>query len=454
MLALKRRGRVLIVDDEPSLRQVIEMALRADYIVATAPDCASAVAEMETGSFDLVITDLQLPDGDGISLLRRIKELSAETSVIVLTAHGSTDTAVAAMRCGAHDYITKPFDLDELKIRIEQAIEGQRLRRENKDLRAEVTARHATEGIVGNSLAIRKVLERIRAVADSNSTVLILGESGTGKELVARSIHGLSSRSAQPFIAVNCGALTETLLEAELFGHVRGAFTDAGPAKAGLIEHADGGTLFLDELSETSLAMQVRLLRVLQERRVRRVGGSQETPVDIRVVAATNRDLGELVSQGKFREDLYYRVNVIPISVPPLRDRVEDIPILAETFVERLAKQLGKKAMSVSPEAMRLLINHPWRGNVRELQNTIERAVTFEKADTIGPEALFLTTTDRPSGLVPLGDGFSLPQHMSDLEQQFAQRALELAGGRRTEAAQLLGIKYRALNHILSKSGQ
>lgn len=445
------KGRILLVDDEPSLRQVIEMALRRDYSVVTAADYASASAQIEGSSFDLVLTDLQLPDGDGISLLQRVKELSPETSVIVLTAHGSTDTAVAAMRCGAHDYITKPFDLDELKIRIEQAIEGRRLRRENRALRAEVTARSAPEGMVGNSLPIRRVIERIRAVADSNSTVLILGESGTGKELVARSIHSLSARSAEPFVPVNCGALTETLLEAELFGHVRGAFTDAGPAKPGLIENANGGTLFLDELSETSLAMQVRLLRVLQERRVRRVGGSEEVAVDVRVVAATNRDLSELVSHGRFREDLYYRINVIPITVPPLRERTEDIPILAETFVARFARQLKKPVLGVSPEAMSLLMTHAWRGNVRELQNSIERAVTFEKGETIGPESLFLSPSARPAGLPALGDGFSLPDYLAHLEKQLVQRAIELSGGKRAEAASLLGINYRALKHILSK---
>jgi DNA-binding NtrC family response regulator len=445
------KGRVLLVDDEPSLRQVIDLALRRDYSVSTAADFGAAIAQLEASTFDLVLTDLQLPDGDGITLLRRVKEVSPETSVIVLTAHGSTDTAVAAMRCGAHDYITKPFDLDELRIRIEQAIEGRRLRRENRALRAEVTARNAPEGIVGNSLAIRRVIERIRAVGDSNSTVLILGESGTGKELVARSIHTLSPRSSEPFVAVNCGALTETLLEAELFGHVRGAFTDAGPAKAGLIENANGGTLFLDELAETSLAMQVRLLRVLQERRVRRVGASEESAVDVRVVAATNRDLAELVSQGRFREDLYYRINVIPITVPPLRDRTEDIPILAETFVARFAAQMNKPVPGVSPAAMSALMAHPWRGNVRELQNTIERAVTFEKGDTIGPDSLFLSAAVRPAGLPALGEGFSLPDYLADLEKTLAQRAMELADGKRADAAGLLGINYRALKHILSK---
>lgn len=431
---------------------MIELGLRRDYVVSTAADCAAALALFEVTSFDLVLTDLQLPDGDGISILRKVKEISPETSVIVLTAHGSTDTAVAAMRCGAHDYITKPFDLDELRIRIDQAIEGQRLRRENRDLRAEVSARHGLEGIVGDSPLIRRVIARIRAVADSNSTVLILGESGTGKELVARSIHRLSRRVDQPFVAVNCGALTETLLEAELFGHTRGAFTDAGPAKAGLIEHAHRGTLFLDELSETSLAMQVRLLRVLQERRVRRVGGNEESPVDIRVVAATNRDLAELVSLGRFREDLYYRINVIPILVPPLRERTEDIAILTEVFVTRFARQLNKRPPKVSREALRLLMSHEWRGNVRELQNTLERAVTFEETGIIEADSLFLSAPPSAASLPVLGDGFSLPQHLGDLEKELARRALEIARGSRPEAARLLGIKYRALNHILSKS--
>ena len=319
-------GRVLVIDDEPSLRDVLKLGLsRAGFEVGTAATHAEGIAQLAE-PWDLVLTDLQLPDGDGLSILRYAKEVSPETAVVVLTAHGSADTAVAAMKLGAHDYLTKPFDLDELRIRVRQAIEGEKLRRENRELRAQVGARAGIQGLVGKSAAMRAVVARVRAVASSSSTVLIVGESGTGKELVARAIHDLSPRKNRPFVAINCGAIAESLLESEMFGHVKGAFTDARQARAGVIEQANQGTLLLDEIGEMPLSMQVKLLRVIQERRVRRVGGADETPVDVRIIAATHRDLMQMVREGTFREDLYYRIDVIQVPIPPLRDRREDIP--------------------------------------------------------------------------------------------------------------------------------
>ena len=304
-------GRILVIDDEPSLLHVLELGLsRAGFFVGTAASYAEALARLED-RWDLVVTDLQLPDGDGLSILRQVKEASPETAVMVLTAHGSADTAVAAMKLGAHDYLTKPFDIDELRIRARQAIEGENLRRENRELRAQVGARAGIQGLIGKSASMRAVVDRIRAVSSSSSTVLIVGESGTGKELVARAIHDLSPRKGRPFVAINCGAIAESLLESEMFGHVKGAFTDARLSRAGVIEQAHQGTLLLDEIGEMSLGMQVKLLRVIQERRVRRVGGVDETPVDVRIIASTHRDLNQMVREGTFREDLYYCIDVI-----------------------------------------------------------------------------------------------------------------------------------------------
>ena len=448
-------GRVLVVDDEPSLRDVLRMGLgRAGFFVGTAGSLAEAVAALDE-PWDLVVTDLQLPDGDGLSVLRQVKEDSPETAVIVLTAHGSADTAVAAMRLGAHDYLTKPFDVDELRIRVRQAIEGQRLRRENLDLRAQVGARGGVEGLLGGSPSMRLVIDRIRAVAGSASTVLVVGESGTGKELVARAIHALSNRKRRPFVAVNCGAVTESLLETELFGHVKGAFTDARQSRPGLIEQAHQGTLFLDEIGEMSLGMQVKLLRVLQDHRVRRVGGSEENVVDIRVIAATHRSLNQMVRDGAFREDLYYRIDVIQIALPPLRERLDDIPMLVSEFSARICRRTGLRRRTFSPQAMSRLLAHSWPGNARELENVVERALTLASEDTVGPADLSLTGQARDPGLPEPHRGFSLPDYLKRAETHLlahlVKRAMELSEGRRPEAAILLGVTDRAFKHLLSK---
>ena len=444
-------GRILVVDDEPSLREVLRLGLgRAGFFVGTAGSLAEAIAALDE-PWDLVVTDLQLPDGDGLSVLRQVKEVSPETAVIVLTAHGSADTAVAAMRLGAHDYLTKPFDVDELRIRVRQAIEGEKLRRENRELRAQVGAREGVFGLLGGAPSMRGVIDRIRAVAGSASTVLVVGESGTGKELVARAIHALSNRKRRPFIAVNCGAVTESLLETELFGHVKGAFTDAKQSRPGLIEQAHQGTLFLDEIGEMSLGMQVKLLRFLQDRRVRRVGGSDETVVDVRVIAATNRNLREMVREGSFREDLFYRIDVIQIELPPLRERLDDIPMLVGEFSARICRRTGLQHRAFSPQAVSLLLAHSWPGNVRELENVVERALTLATDETVGTADLSLTAQARDQGLPEPHAGFSLPEYLKRAETHFVKRALKLSDGHRLGAALLLGVTDRAFKHLLSK---
>lgn len=443
-------GRILVIDDEPSLRDVLKLGLtRAGFEVGVAAGQVEAISQLSE-HWDLVVTDLQLPDGDGLSVLRRVREDSPETAVIVLTAHGSADTAVAAMKLGAHDYLTKPFDLDELRIRARQAIEGAHLRRENRELRAQVGARAGIQGLIGKSAAMRSVTERIRAVAGSSSTVLIVGESGTGKELAARAIHDLSPRKHRPFVAVNCGAIAESLLESELFGHVKGAFTDARQSREGVFEQAHQGTLFLDEIAEMSLGMQVKLLRVIQERRVRRVGGAEETPVDVRVIAATHRDLMQMVREGAFREDLYYRIDVIQVSLPPLRERLDDIPLLVAEFSNRLF-QSGVARRNFSPSAMSALMRHAWLGNVRELENVVERALTLASGEVVGPEDLSLASPSREQSLPDPHPGFSLNTYIRRTESQLVRRAMELCGERRAEAAELLGISERALKYLLTK---
>ena len=450
-IAPPSEGRILVVDDEPSLRDVLKLGLtRAGFLVSTASTQSEAMAQIED-HWDLVITDLQLPDGDGLSILRHVKEVSPETAVVVLTAHGSADTAVAAMKLGAHDYLTKPFDLDELRIRARQAIEGEKLRRENRELRAQVGARAGIQGLIGKSAAMRSVVERIRAVAGSSSTVLIVGESGTGKELVARAIHDLSPRKSRSFVAVSCGAIAESLLESEMFGHVKGAFTDARQARAGLIEQAHQGTLFLDEIGEMSLGMQVKLLRVIQERRVRRVGGAEESSVDVRIIAATHRDLMQMVREGTFREDLYYRVDVIQVPLPPLRERLDDIPLLVLEFSSRLFRQGSVPKRTFSPAAMSSFMRHPWLGNVRELENVVERALTLATGDTVGPEDLSLATPIRDQAIPDPHPGFSLHDYLERTELHLVKRAMEISGDRRPEAAGLLGVSGRALKYLLSK---
>ena len=449
--------RILIIDDEQSMREMLVILLRKEGLdVRSAGSRAEAAAELRDGPVDLVLTDVKLPDGDGLEILRHVKAASPETAVVVMTAFGTTEMAVAARKLGAEAYILKPFDVDELRIVVRDALANRSLREENLRLRREVGQAFGLDRVIGVSQAMVSLFEMVRAIAPTSSTVLITGESGSGKELVARAIHGLSGRAEGPFVSINCGALPDTLLESELFGHVKGAFTDAHQNKKGLFEAANGGTLFLDEVGETSLAMQVKLLRALQERKIRRVGGTGEVEVDVRVISATNAPLEELVKQKRFREDLYYRLQVIPIHTPPLRERREDIPLLAEHFTARFAKQMGKRVAKVSEEAMALLQAHAWPGNVRQLENVLERAVALETTEAVLKERLpdSIRHPDLSEPLPAIGNGFSLDAFLMSVEARLLAVALERAAGDRAEAARLLGISGRSLRYLIQKHGR
>ena len=446
--------RVLIVDDELSMREMLAILLKKEGLdVRSAASRSEAAETLRGGPVDLVLTDVKLPDGDGLEILRQVKAAAPETPVVVMTAFGTTEMAVGARKLGAEAYILKPFDVDELRIVVRDALANRNLREENVRLKREVGQAYGLDRVIGVSEVMASLFEMVRAIAPTSSTVLITGESGTGKELVAHAIHGLSGRAEGPFVSVNCGALTETLLESELFGHVKGAFTDARQSKKGLFEAAIGGTLFLDEVGETSLAMQVKLLRALQERRIRRVGGTEETEVDVRVIAATNAPLEEYVKQKRFREDLFYRLQVIPIVTPPLRERREDIPLLAEHFTLRFARQMGKGVAKVSQEAMQLLRAFSWPGNVRQLENVIERAVALETTEAVLPERLpdNIRSPQRSEPLPAIGNGFSLDDFMLSVEARLLNEALERAAGDRAQAAQLLGISSRSLRYLIQK---
>ena len=436
------------------MRELLGIMLRKEgFDVVMADSRAMAASVLAKGPVDLVITDVKLPDGDGIEILRHVKAAAPDTLVIVMTAFGSTQTAVAALKLGAHDYLTKPFDIEELKIVVRGSLEKRQLKEENLLLKAEFRSRHGLDRIVGVSPAMVAVFDLVRSVAGTNSTILIAGESGTGKELVAKAIHALSPRRDAPFVSINCGALTETLLESELFGHMKGAFTDAHQTKKGLFEAAHRGTLFLDEVGETPPAMQVKLLRALQDKKIRRVGGTDEMEVDVRVVAATNRPLERLVEERRLREDLFYRLNVIPIRLPPLRERQDDIPLLAAHFLQTLSKEMGKEVTKISEETMAQLQRYRWPGNVRELENVIERAVALETTATILPERLpdALQAGPGPTGSAQLQDGFSLDDHLLAVEENLLRCALTKAGGERSEAARLLGISPRSLRYLMAK---
>ncbi len=448
--------RVLVVDDEQSMRELLAIMLRKEgFEVVAAESRTVAAAVLAQGPVDLVITDVKLPDGDGIEILRHVKSASPETVVIVMTAYGTTETAVAALKLGAHDYLLKPFDVDELRIVVRNSLERQDLREENLRLKREFGRPHGLDQLVWVSPARAALFEMSRSIAPTSSTVLITGESGTGKELVARAIHSLSPRADGPFVSVNCGALPDTLLESELFGHMKGAFTDAHQNKKGLFEAAHRGTLFLDEVGETSPPMQVKLLRSLQVKKIRRVGGTEEIEVDVRVISATNVPLESLVQERRFREDLFYRLQVIPIHTPPLRDRREDIPRLAEHFLRRFSREMGKNVAKVSEQAMAGLRKYAWPGNVRELENVIERAVALESTQAVLPERLPDSVRSRGLAKVPstvrIGEGFSLDEHLRTIESHLLMHALQQAQGDRASAARLLGVSPRSLRYLIQK---
>jgi two-component system response regulator PilR (NtrC family) len=450
--------KILVVDDERSLREVLSIMLkRAGYAVTEAADGEEAISHVNSEIFDLVITDLRMPKADGMAVLKAVKSSSPETVVLVITAFATADSAVDAMKLGAYDYLTKPFQVDEVQLIIRNALERRRLSTENILLKREMASQSSFAQIIGQSEAIQKVFDVVRKVADAKSNVLIFGESGTGKELVARAIHYNSARSPMPFVAVNCSAVPETLLESELFGHMKGSFTGAMANKAGLFEVANGGTIFLDEIGDTTPTIQVKLLRVIQEREFRRVGGTQDVKVDVRIVAATNKDLEKAVADGSFREDLYYRLDVIPIRLPPLRLRTGDIPLLVKHFLEKFSQESGKPAPVLTSEAMHVLLGHEWRGNVRELENLIERVVAFSVGAPVSDDDirgwLHRVVTPQQQG-VPTDlpeDGLDLEGLINGIEKDLLLQALERAKWVKKKAARLLRLNTRSFRYRLEK---
>src|SRR5215471_7016543 len=450
--------KILVVDDERSMRELLELVLKREgYSVHTAENGTRALDQVRQNLYDLIISDVKMPDINGLDLLMRVRETSPDTMVIMITAFATIETARRAFKLGAEDIVVKDsgFDVEELKVTIKKALEKKHLRLENVLLKRELRQRNSLDNIIGRSPQMQAVYQMIETVAATTSTVLITGESGTGKELVARAIHNMSNRSAAPFVSINCGAFTETLLESELFGYMKGSFTGAVSNRKGLFEAAEGGTIFLDEIGETTPAMQVKLLRVLQERSIRRVGGLEEIPVDVRVVAATNRDLSQMVDDGTFRNDLYYRISVIPIEMPPLRARIIDIPELVRHFLEKYAAAAGRNGLEISDETSRYLESYDWPGNVRELENTIERAVALEPGNVISAERLperilkykprTVTDLDLPE------DGIDLEAYLAQLEKDYIIRALHRTNGNQTRAAEILKMSVRSLRHLLDK---
>jgi two-component system response regulator PilR (NtrC family) len=448
--------RILVVDDERSMRDLLNIMLRqAGYDVTLAEGGERAIEALRSDPFDLVITDLRMRKIDGLAVLRAAKELSPQTVVLVVTAYASTETAVDAMKLGAYDYITKPFKLDEIRLIIEKALERKRLQDENVALKRQLTKDRGFENFVGRSRKMLEVFETIRKTADGTSTVMITGESGTGKELVALAIHRESPRRAGPFVSVNCGAIPEGLMESELFGHLKGAFTGAVTSTLGLFSAAEGGTLFLDEITEIPASVQVKLLRAIQEREIRRVGDTRDVKVNVRLIAASNRDLAKAVAEGLLREDLFYRLNVIPVHLPPLRDRREDIPLLVTHFIQKLSRDLDKKVGGLSPDAMTLLESYHWPGNIRELENVVERAMVLGSGEILGADALppaLLAGPDTQDIRVELpSSGLDLDDTLDRIERRYIQLALERTGGVQTRAAELLGISFRQFRYKLQK---
>lgn len=444
-------GNILIIDNERHMCSVLKAALELDqHHVEVAYDGELGLQKFLKGEFDLVITDLKMPGKDGIAVLEAVKKRAPATEVILMTAYATAQTAVAAMRKGAYDYLIKPFEMDELKLKVQQILERKRLARENVDLKRKLRDKFSLDNVIGQSEAMVKVYQMVEKVAPRDATVLIRGESGTGKELIAQAIHQQSPRAEGPFIAVNCAALPETLLESELFGHEKGAFTGAEKQKLGRFELAVGGTIFLDEIGDISPATQVKLLRVLQSREIMRLGGEKTITVDVRTIAATNKNLEELMARGIFREDLYYRLNVFPINLPPLRERKEDIPDLVMHFLKKNQQTMDK----IQPAAMRALMNYQWPGNIRELENIIERLIILAGDEPISLDLLPPQFRGEPTGASSSALNLKIPDQglsIDDVEKELIQRALQKAGGNKSKAAKLLGITRRKLYSMVNR---
>ena len=453
---------ILVVDDEESMRQFLEIALsKAGHRITVAESGRRAIELVDKQAFDLVISDIKMPDMSGVEVLRHVTDTDPRIPVVMITAYASAETAVEALRLGAYDYLTKPFNLEELKVNIENALEKRRLTEEVRHLRRELKHKHGLKNLLGNSSVMLKLFEEISSVANTNSTILLTGESGTGKELAARAIHSGSSRASNSFVSINCGAVPESLLESELFGHLKGSFTSATTNHKGLFEYADGGTVFLDEIGEMSPSMQVKLLRVLQEKRIRRIGSTEEIKIDVRIIAATNMNLEEGIRNKTFREDLYYRLSVIPIQLPPLRERLDDIPLLVSHFVDKARRSAGKNVSKISEEALRLLSCYAWPGNVRELENVIERAVALEPTNVICPERLpekiqmldakEAVSEDVESLTAFPNEGVDFNARVKNVEKRLLVSAMEHSGGVQTKAAKLLRLNLRSFRYLLEK---
>jgi len=453
----QRKGRILVVEDEKSMRELLRILLEGEgYDVVSASDGLDGASYIERDIFDLVITDIKMPGLDGFELLKKIKDISPETLVIMVTAFGTSESAIEAMKLGAYDYINKPFNVDEIRLIVRKALEKKRLSEEISLLRQKVETTYALENIIGQSPKMQEMFRLIPKIAQSSSNVLITGESGSGKELVATALHNLSPRKNKNFVAINCAAFPEGLLESEIFGYMKGAFTGAMVNKQGLFEIADNGSMFLDEIGEMPINLQVKLLRVLEHGTFRRLGGTTDITADVRVISATNKDLKEEIKGGRFREDLFYRLNVFPIHIPPLRERKEDIPLLIEHFLEKASK-IPKR---ISPDAMRLLIDYPWKGNVRELENIIERVALLVDKQEISLSDLPLEITaiagiagETGDPLEFSGSGVNLDGVIEEIEKKYILKALERTNGVKTEAAKLLNLTFRSFRHRLQKYG-
>ncbi|MBW2038693.1 MAG: sigma-54-dependent Fis family transcriptional regulator [Deltaproteobacteria bacterium] len=452
------KQKILVVDDEKSMCDFLEIMLKKEgYDVTCTTRGETALELLENNLYNMVLTDVRMPGVDGFEVLRKTKELSYETVVIMITAYGSPEGAVTAMKEGAYDYITKPFRIDEVKLTIHKALERSNLLRENILLRQEVEERYKFWNLIGKSPKMQRVYELVEKVSQTKANVLITGESGTGKELVAKAVHYNSPRKNRHFVTLNCGAIPENLLESELFGHMKGAFTGAIANKRGLLEMAEGGTLFMDEVGEVPLPLQVKLLRVIQEREFKRVGGTEDIKVDVRIISASNQDLEQEVVKGGFREDLFYRLNVIQIKIPPLRERKEDIPLLVNHFIRKYSLDTEKKIEEVSPEALGLLLSYNFPGNVRELENIIERSITLETSPMITERHIRSYINERmiskniPPSLEIPEEGIDLNKVVEDLEKAFILKALEKTDGVKKKAAELLGMNFRAMRYKSAK---
>jgi len=449
------KRRVLVVDDEESFRHMLSVILEKEgYEVETAKDGDEALEAMEKGIFDEVLCDIRMPRMDGIQFLKEAKKDHGDSTIVMMSAYGTLDTAIEAMKLGAYDYVSKPFKPDEIVLTLKKAEEREKLKRENIYLRKEVKKEYNFNNIISKNEAMTAIFDTIGKVARYKSTILVTGESGTGKELVAKAIHFNSDRSASPFIAVNCGAIPENLLESELFGHVKGAFTDAVRTKKGLFEEANDGTLFLDEIGELPLSLQVKLLRVFQDGEIRRIGDSRSIKIDVRIIAATVKNLEKAAKEGSFRDDLFYRLNVLPLRIPPLRERKEDIPLLVDHFIAKFSENLGRTIIGVTPEALKILLRYSWPGNVRELENMIERGLVLTETDMIDVENLppEVHRSSESSAFSQLEE-YSIKKATRILETELIRKALRKTHGNHTHASKILEISHRTLLYKIKEYG-